>query len=119
MPFNDNSFHASYMIHVGKNIQDKTSLCKETHRVLKGGGYFGIYDVMLSGDSNLKYPLLWAEISANSFVSSPSEYKEYISQAGFVIIAERNRREYALDFFEEMMNKWKMRKVCLHLVYTY
>ena len=48
------------------NIRDKASLCKEAHRVLKGGGYFGIYDVMLTGDSNLKYPVPLAEITANS-----------------------------------------------------
>ena len=54
MPFNDNSFDAAFMIHVGMNIQDKTSLCKEAHRVLNGGGCFGIYDVMLTGDNNLK-----------------------------------------------------------------
>ena len=105
MPFNDNSFDAAYMIHVGMNIQDKTSSCKEVHQVLKEGGYFGIYDVMLTGDSNLKYPLPWAEITANSFESSLSEYKEYLSQAGFIITAERNRREFALEFFEEMMYK--------------
>ena len=119
MPFNDNSFDAAYMIHVGMNIQDKTSLCKEAHRVIKGGGYFGIYDVMLTGDSNLKFPLPWAEITANSFVSSLSEYKEYLSLAGFVITAERNRREFALEFFEELMKKRKMRKARLHLVCTY
>ena len=104
MPFNDNSFDAAYMIHVGMNIQDKASLCKEAHRVIKGGGYFGIYDVMLTGDSNLKYPLPWAEITANSFVSSPDEYKECLSQAGFVVKAERNRREFALEYFAESMN---------------
>ena len=38
MPFNDNSFDAAYMIHVGMNIQDKTSLCKEAYRVLEKDG---------------------------------------------------------------------------------
>ena len=58
---------------------------------------------MLSGDSNLIYPLPWAEIIANGFVSSPDEYKECLSQARFVVKAERNRREFALEFFAEMM----------------
>ena len=105
MTFNDNSFDAAYMIHVGMNIQDKTGLFKEAHRVIKGGEYFGIYYVMLTGDSNLKYPLPWAEKTANSFVSSPDEYKGYLSQAGFVVKAESNRREFALEFFTEMMKK--------------
>ena len=61
--------------------------------------------MMITGDSNLKYPLPWAEITANSFVSSPDEYKECLSQAGFVVKAERNRREFALEFFAEMMKK--------------
>ena len=104
MPFYDNSFHASYMIHVGKNIQDKTSLCKEAYRVLKGGGFFGIYD-LLTADSNLKYPVLWSEITANSFVSSPEEYKDHLIQAGFVVKTERNRREFALEYFAESMKK--------------
>ena len=105
MPFNDNSFDAAYMIHVGMNIQDKASLCKEAHRVLKEGGYFGIYDVMLTGDSNLKYPVPWAEIPENSFISSPEVYKDHLIQADFAVRAERNRREFALEYFAESVKK--------------
>ena len=107
------------MIHVGMNIQDKIGLFKKAHRVIEGGGYFGIYDGILTGDSNLNYPLPWADITANSFVSSPDDYKESLSQAGFDVKAERNRREFALDFFVEMMKKRQILKVHLHLVYNY
>ena len=89
--YNDNSFDAAYMIHVGMNIQDKASLCKEAHRVLKEGGYFGIYDVMLTGDSNLKYPVPWAEIPENSFISSPEVYK--IISFRLILLLELNVTE--------------------------
>ena len=42
IPFADNSFDVSYMIHVGMNIANKDVLFSEAFRVTKPGGLFGI-----------------------------------------------------------------------------
>ena len=60
MPFDDASFDAAYMLHVGMNIEAKSELFTEIARVLVPGGLLGIYDVMRTGDGELVYPVPWA-----------------------------------------------------------
>jgi SAM-dependent methyltransferase len=102
MPFEDSSFSGGYMLHVGMNIADKATLFSEVYRVLEAGAKFGVYDVMRTGDGDLSYPVPWATTSETSAVAGPEEYKSHLQSAGFGIVAERNRREFALDFFARL-----------------
>lgn len=102
LPFADGSFDRAYMLHVGMNIADKAKLCSEVGRVLKGGSLFGIYDVMLTGDGELTYPVPWATTASSSAVAPPGEYRDALEKAGFAVVAERNRREFALAFFDQL-----------------
>jgi ubiquinone/menaquinone biosynthesis C-methylase UbiE len=101
-PYSDCAFDKSYMLHVGMNIADKHSLASELYRVLRPGGRLGIYDVMRVGDGKLKFPVPWAMTSEVSVVSSPEEYKTALKAAGFRVIAERNRSDFALKFFSQL-----------------
>lgn len=101
-PFMDGTFEKAYMLHVGMNIPDKRALASELHRVLAPGGRLGIYDVMRIGEGDLTFPVPWAASADTSAVASPDEYKAALEAAGFRITAERNRREFALQFFEKM-----------------
>ncbi|NKB36858.1 MAG: methyltransferase domain-containing protein [Gammaproteobacteria bacterium] len=103
--FDDATFDGACMLHVGMNIQDKKALFKEVARVLKPGSYFGIYDVMSVGDDELAYPLPWASDKATSFVDSPGLYRNELKSAGFSIVSERNRGEFAIDFFSRLKKK--------------
>jgi len=105
MPFDSESFDAAYMLHVGMNIADKAALAREVHRVLKPGGVFGVYDVMLTGDTPLQYPVPWAATPEANAVAPPPAYKAALEAAGFAIAGERNRRDFALAFFGEMRAK--------------
>lgn len=107
MPFADGSFDAAYMMHVGMNIADKTLLFAEVARVLKDGGVFGVYDVMLTGDDDLIFPLPWSQSPANSAVASPDAYRGALEAAGLTVSNERNRRDFALEFFAEVKAKSK------------
>jgi ubiquinone/menaquinone biosynthesis C-methylase UbiE len=102
MPFPDGAFDGAYMKHVGMNIADKAKLCSEVHRVLRSGSPFGIYDVMQVGEGELTYPVPWAATAETSAVAAPELYKRALRGAGFAISAERNRRDFALAFFEEL-----------------
>jgi ubiquinone/menaquinone biosynthesis C-methylase UbiE len=102
MPFPDGAFDGAYMMHVGMNIEDKAKLCSEVHRVLRPGTLFGIYDVMTVGDGALTYPVPWAVTAETSAVAAPELYKRALHDAGFAMTAERNRRDFALAFFEEL-----------------
>jgi len=98
----DATVDKAFMLHVGMNIPDKASLAMEVWRVLRPGGVFGIYDIMEVGGGPLKYPVPWATVAKASSLASPANYKHSLMAAGFQIVSERDRREFALDFFERL-----------------
>ena len=105
MPFTEGSFDGAYMLHVGMNIEDKEKLADEVARVLCPGSVFGIYDVMRTGPSDLAFPVPWATTAGLSAVADSDRYKSALQKAGFKILAERNRRDFALAFFADLRAK--------------
>jgi ubiquinone/menaquinone biosynthesis C-methylase UbiE len=105
MPFADCAFDCAYMLHVGMNIHDKAKLCSEVSRVLRPNSLFGIYDVMRIGDGELTYPVHWATTAASSAVANPAQYREALERAGFAVIAERNRRDFALAQYAQLRSR--------------
>jgi len=103
--FPDASFDRAYMLHVGMNIFEKTSLACELYRVLRPGGMLGIYDVMRMKEGEIEFPVPWATDADGSALGTPQEYAAALEAAGFRVISERNRRDYALEFFAEMQAK--------------
>ena len=102
IPFADNSFDVSYMIHVGMNIADKDVLFSEAFRVTKPGGVFGIYDVMLIGNCELQYPLPWAVEEDGNAIASATDYISALIKAGFSLKNEDDKTDFANGFFEKM-----------------
>lgn len=100
MDFAASTFDKVFMLHVGMNIADKASLAEEAWRVLRPGGVLGVYDVMSVDGDELVFPVPWAAVGSGSSVASPDEYKRALSSAGFLLASERNRRDFALEFFE-------------------
>jgi SAM-dependent methyltransferase len=98
----DATVDKAFMLHVGMNIADKASLAMEVWRVLRPGGVFGIYDIMEVGVEQLEFPVPWATVAEASSLASPAAYKRALMDAGFEIVSERNRREFALEFFERL-----------------
>ena len=105
MPFAEGNFEGAYMLHVGMNIEDKEKLAAEVARVLRPGSLFGIYDVMRTGPGELAFPVPWAATADLSAVAEPERYKKALQRAGFAVIAERNRRDFALGFFADLRAK--------------
>lgn len=102
LPFERASFDAAYMLHVGMNIEDKSRLFAEVRRVLKPSGLFGIYDVMRLAAGDLSYPVPWASGSGSSFVADAASYRRWLEAAGFAVLKQRDRREFALEVFAQM-----------------
>jgi ubiquinone/menaquinone biosynthesis C-methylase UbiE len=99
LPFARDSFTAAYMLHVGMNITDKSTVFSEVARVLRAGARFGVYDVMRTGDGELTYPLPWASTADANAIAAPEQYRDVLSAAGFQIVSDRERREVALEYF--------------------
>lgn len=102
LPFASGTFDGAYMLHVGMNIEDKASLFAQVSRVLRPGGIFGIYDVMRGSEGDLDFPVPWAETRDTSFVASATTYRQLLEEAGFEILKERSRREFAIEFFNQL-----------------
>ena len=102
LPFDDGSFDGAYLFHVGMNISDKGRLFSEVRRVVKQGGVFAVYDVMRTGAGDLAFPVPWAMEQTTSFLAMPERYRLLLQGTGFHIARERNRREFALEFFAAM-----------------
>ncbi|UVK51990.1 methyltransferase domain-containing protein [Mesorhizobium sp. AR02] len=99
MPFQNASFDAAMILHVGMNLPDKPKLMSEAARVLKPGGVFAVYDVMRLKAGVLTYPLPWASNETMSFVVTPDDYRSAATASGFSVAAERQRGAFAIEFF--------------------
>lgn len=99
MPVPDGAFDLATLMHVGMNIEDKAALFAEAARVLAPGGTFAVFDVMKAGvDEPLIFPLPWSTLPETSFVASPGTYKDAAASAGFDMVLEHDRADFAKDF---------------------
>jgi SAM-dependent methyltransferase len=102
LPYSDGAFDKAYMLHVGMNIANKQMLTAELYRILKPWGVLAIYDVMRVSDGDLLFPVPWATTEEESAVSTPEEYRDALRAAGFSVTVERNRHDFAMDFFAKL-----------------
>ena len=104
MPFEDGTFDAGWMFHVGMNIETKRELFAEIFRVMKPGGRFLVYDIMRGEDEtgSLSFPVPWAGSEETSFVSTSDVYEEAMEAAGFAISRTQPRHDIAERFFEQL-----------------
>jgi len=96
------TFDIATQLHVGMNIADKDELFRQVFRVLRSGGRFGVYDIMSESDDAIAFPVPWASDPSMSFVASPATYRTAAEAAGFTLVSERNRSDFANDFFAQL-----------------
>jgi sarcosine/dimethylglycine N-methyltransferase len=82
LPFDDGRFDVVFLQHVVMNIYDRARLYREIRRVLKLGGRFATFDVVLNGGEP-HYPLPWARTPSTSFLLTAAATREAIELAGF------------------------------------
>ena len=99
IPFDDDTFDASTMLHVGMNISDKELLFSEIARVTKSNASIVVYDVMRTGKDNLAFPMPWASTSEYSFVETVDAYVKAAENAGLELLAVDDHAEMAVSFF--------------------
>ena len=99
IPFDDDTFDASTMIHVGMNISDKELLFDEIARVAKSDAKIVIYDVMRTGEDDLVFPMPWSSTPEFSFVEPVDVYVAAAENAGLKLVTVDDYAEVARSFF--------------------
>jgi SAM-dependent methyltransferase len=82
LPFEAGRFDVALLQHVAMNVSERARLYREIHRVLKRGGRFATYDVVLA-NGEPHYPVPWARTPATSFLLTAAATREAIETAGF------------------------------------
>ena len=100
IPFADDAFDASTLMHVGMNIEDKSTLLREMARVTRTGGVVLLYDLMRTGPGELAYPMPWASTATFSFVDPPDLYEEAARAAGLEPVDRLDFSDLARGFFD-------------------
>jgi sarcosine/dimethylglycine N-methyltransferase len=101
LPFADGRFDVALLQHVAMNIADRARLYREIHRVLKPGGRFATYDVVLkSGEPH--YPVPWARTPATSFLLTAEATRAAIEPAGFRALIFQDDSETATAWFAQV-----------------
>ncbi|NPT53864.1 class I SAM-dependent methyltransferase [Paraburkholderia elongata] len=101
LPFDDGRFDVVLLQHVAMNISDRARLYCEIRRVLKSGGRFATYDVVLnSGEPH--YPVPWARTPATSCLLSAGATREAIETAGFRTLTWQDDTEAAKDWIVQL-----------------
>jgi sarcosine/dimethylglycine N-methyltransferase len=101
LPFDDGRFNVALLQHVAMNIPDRARLYREIRRVLKSGGRFATFDVVLnSGEPH--YPVPWARTPATSFLLTAAATREAIEPAGFRTLVWQDDTEAAKDWFLQL-----------------
>ena len=100
LPFDDGMFDAAVTLHVAMNIKQRDQLYREVFRVLKPGATFAMYDVMKDNGEPLQFPVPWAQTQESSYLASPAEMQDYLTNAGFSDITTDDRSEFAMEYFD-------------------
>jgi sarcosine/dimethylglycine N-methyltransferase len=101
LPFDDGRFDAVFLQHVAMNIADRARLYREIRRVLKSGGRFATFDVVLNGGEP-HYPVPWARTPDTSFLMTAAATREAIEPAGFRTLTWLDDTEAAKIWFAQM-----------------
>jgi sarcosine/dimethylglycine N-methyltransferase len=101
LPFDDGRFDAVLLQHVAMNIADRALLYREIRRVLKAGGKFATYDVVLK-QGEPHYPVPWARTPETSFLLTAEATRAAIEPAGFRELVWQDDSETAKAWFAQL-----------------
>jgi sarcosine/dimethylglycine N-methyltransferase len=102
LPFVDGQFDLVWLQHVAMNISERAQLYREIRRVLKSGGRFATFDVVLNSGEPL-YPLPWARTPATSFLLTAAATREAVESAGFRTLVWQDDTEAAKAWFAQLL----------------
>ena len=107
LPFKDDVFDVVWTQHVQMNILDKNKFYSEIERVLRPKGHFIYYDIFENEDSEVTYPMPWANTKEQSFLFKTEELEAILTKLGFFKVKNTDQTKTGIKFFENLMAKAK------------
>ncbi|MCP4974616.1 MAG: class I SAM-dependent methyltransferase [Maribacter sp.] len=107
LPFEDSSFDVVWTQHVQMNIPDKKRFYSEIKRVLKPEGLFLYYDIFISKDITIEYPMPWASSSDHSFLFNSNEMGLILNELGCKCLRATNQTEAGIEYFDVLIARLK------------
>lgn len=118
--FESSPFDAAWSIHVGMNIENKTSLYSGVSRVLSSGARFLIFDILSADSGDIHFPVPWADTPAHSFLATVDEMSSLLNAAGFTIESTVDQSTQCLEFLDDLFERFRQEggppALGLHLV---
>ena len=106
LPFDDGQFDVVLLQHVAMNISDRARLYREIRRVLKPGGKFATFDVVLNGEAEPHYPVPWARTQDTSCLLTPAATRDAIEPAGFRTLICQDDTEAGKTWAAQLRATW-------------
>jgi ubiquinone/menaquinone biosynthesis C-methylase UbiE len=101
LPYDAGTFDAAMTIHVAMNIEAKSAIYSNAHRILKPSRIFAVYDILQGEGGDVAYPVPWARDASISHLATPAEMRNLLQGAGFRIEAEDDSTEASQAWFKQ------------------
>jgi SAM-dependent methyltransferase len=101
LPFPDTSFDVLWTQHSTMNIEDKSSIYAEFHRVLRRDGRYASQEIMQGDNSPVYFPVPWARDPAISFLQPPATIRSLIERAGFSALVWNDETASARNWYDK------------------
>lgn len=100
IPYAEQSFDAVWLQHLSMCIADKERLFAEIFRVLKPGASLVLQEIVAGAGGEAHFPVPWAHIAEESFLSTPNDLLQQLQQQGFRVRDYQDKTPEAQQWFQ-------------------